>query len=96
MHISGESAIDRTVLVNVNNVITDVGDITVACFDYVQDGVIDDKDKTAWQQWINKNKNDSDFNIFADLNGDGYINAKDFALFNRFKGKSKNNIYTNI
>lgn len=32
----------------------------------------------------------------ADLNGDGYVNAKDFAMFNRFKGKSKNDIYTNI
>lgn len=93
MHISGESTIDRTILVNVNETITDVGDITVACFDYVKDGVIDEKDKTAWQQWINKNKNDSDFNAFADLNGDGYVNAKDFAMFNRFKGKSKNDIY---
>ncbi len=96
MRISGESTIDRTMLVNVNDIVTDVGDITIACFDYVKDGVIDDKDKTAWQQWINKNKNDLDFNIFADLNGDGYINAKDFALFNRFKGKSKNDIYANI
>lgn len=96
MHISGESTIDRTVLVNVNNIVTDVGDVTIACFDYVKDGIIDDQDKTAWQQWINKNKNDSDFNAFADLNGDGYVNAKDFAMFNRFKGKSKNDIYTNI
>ncbi len=96
MRISGESTSDRTMLVNVNDIVTDVGDITVACFDYVKDGVIDDKDKTAWQQWINKNKNDLDFNIFADLNGDGYINAKDFALFNRFKGKSKSDIYANI
>lgn len=70
--------------------------IQLACFDYVKDGIIDDQDKTAWQQWINKNKNDSDFNAFADLNGDGYVNAKDFAMFNRFKGKSKNDIYTNI
>lgn len=96
MRISGESTIDRTMLVNVNDIVTDIGDITIACFDYVKDGVIDDKDKTAWQQWINKNKNDLDFNIFADLNGDGYINAKDFALFNRFKGKSKSDIYANI
>lgn len=96
MHISGESTIDRTILVNVNNIVTDVGDITIACFDYVKDGIIDDQDKTAWQQWISTPSGSSPYNVFADLNGDGYVNAKDFAMFNRFKGKSKSDIYTNV
>lgn len=95
MHISGESTIDRTILVNVNDTATNVGDINVACFDYIKDGIIDSQDLTAWQQWIS-GISSSSYNIFADLNGDGYVNAIDFAMINKFKGKSKNDIYTNI
>lgn len=94
MNISGESTIDRTILVNVNDITTDVGDITVACFDYVKDGVIDNQDKTAWQQWLSTPSGSSSSNVFADLNGDGYVNAKDFAMLNKFMGKSKNDIYS--
>ena len=96
MSISGESTIDRTILVNVNNITTDVGDVTVACFDYVKDGVIDNQDKTAWQKWISTPSGTASSNVLADLNGDGYVNAKDFALLNRFMGKSKSDIYARL
>lgn len=96
MHISGESTIDRTILVNVNNVVTDIGDISVACFDYVKDGIIDENDLTAWQQWISLSSSSSSYNIFADLNGDNYINAKDFAMIYKFKGKTKSDIYEGL
>lgn len=88
--------IDRTILVNINDPVTNVGDINIACFDYIKDGIIDNQDLVAWKQWMNKNKDDFDFNVFADVNGDGCANAKDYAMINKFKGKSKHDIYTNI
>lgn len=96
MNISGESTIDRTILVNVNNVVTDLGDVSVACCDYVKDGIIDEKDFTAWRQWLSM-PNDSSCYIFADLNGDNYVNAKDFALIYQLsKRQIKGDIYEGL
>ena len=96
MNISGESTIDRTILVNVNNVVTDLGDVSVACCDYVKDGIIDEKDFTAWRQWLSM-PNDSSCYIFADLNGDNHVNAKDFALIYQLsKRQIKGDIYEGL
>ena len=83
MHISGESTIDRNILINVDNKITNIGEITIACFDYIKDGIIDDKDLNAWSTWLNKGKDSEKYNPFADLNNDGFINAKDYAMLLR-------------
>lgn len=89
MHISGESTIDRNILINVDNKITNIGEITIACFDYIKDGIIDDKDLNAWSTWLNKGKDSEKYNPFADLNNDGFINAKDYAML--FRGFYKKN-----
>lgn len=89
MHISGESTIDRNILINVDNKITNIGEITIACFDYIKDGIIDDKDLNAWSTWLNKGKDSEKYNPFADLNNDGFINAKDYAMI--FRGFYKKN-----
>lgn len=96
LKISGESTIDHTILVSITDTVINLEDITVACFDYVKDGIIDNKDKTAWQQWINVSSSSDNYNVFADINGDKYVNAKDFAILNKFMGKSKNDIYYNL
>lgn len=89
MHISGESTIDRNILINVDNKITNIGEIAIACFDYIKDGIIDDKDLNAWSTWFNTGKDSEKYNPFADLNNDGFINAKDYAML--FRGFYKKN-----
>lgn len=91
MKISGESTIDRTILVNVNNVVTDLGDVSVACCDYVKDGIIDDKDFSAWNKW------QATYYIFADLNGDNYVNGRDFVIIYQLsERKFKNDFYEGL
>lgn len=93
--ISGESTIDRTMLITVTDTEMSIGNIAVLCCDYVKDGIIDDQDKTVWQEWFSNSGGTID-NVFADINGDGFTNAKDFAMLIHFKGKGKDNIYADL
>jgi hypothetical protein len=92
--ISGNSTIDRFVIVSTTDANTNAGNVAVACFDYVNDSVIDEQDTTAWGQWLSTNHTVS--NVFADINADGVVNAKDLAYINKFKNKTKSNIYSEI
>ncbi len=95
LKISGESTIDRTILVCITESETDLGQISVACFDYVKDGVINDQDINVWMQWFNENSQSDNYNIFGDLNGDKYINSRDYVLLYFYKGKTKDDFYLN-
>lgn len=95
LKISGESTLDRTILVCITETNTeiDLGYIKVACFDYLKDGIIDRNDFTVWAQWFNETRDSDNYNIFADLNGDNYINSRDYSNYLFFMGKTKEEIY---
>ena len=91
--ISGNSVLERSIVIATtfdNNI---VGNIAIACFDYVKDGVINNQDTSAWGQWISTSQGPVS-NIFADINGDGYVNARDYAYLIRFRNKTKSEIYS--
>lgn len=91
--ISENSTFDRLILVNIDETNKDLGDIVIACFDFVKDGIIDDKDLDAWSTWFNERKGSEKYNPFADLNNDGYINGKDYAmLLTEFNNKTSDDI----
>lgn len=53
----------------------------------------DDKDLDAWSTWLNERKGSEKYNPFADLNNDGYINGKDYAmLLVEFNNKTSDDI----
>ncbi len=92
--ISGTSTIDRSVIISTIDTNTSVGNVSVACFDYIKDDVINDQDTAAWGQWLSTDHSVS--NVFADINADGVVNAKDLAYINKFKNKTKDDIYSEI
>lgn len=80
-------------MVNIDETNKDLGDIVIACFDFVKDGIIDDKDLDAWPTWFNERKGSEKYNPFADLNNDGYINGKDYdMLLTEFNNKTSDDI----
>ena len=47
----------------------------------------------AWSTWLNEGKGSEKYNPFADLNNDGFINGKDFAMLLReFNNKTSDDI----
>lgn len=91
--ITGSSTFDRSILVEIDETNKNLGDVIIACFDFVKDGVIDDKDLDAWSTWLNEGKGSEKYNPFADLNNDGFINGKDFAMLLReFNNKTSDDI----
>ena len=91
--ISGESSIARSLIIATTSTTTNLGNISVACFDYIKDDVINEQDLSAWSQWISTTSH-SVSNVFADINGDGTVNGKDYACLMRFRNKTKKNIYS--
>lgn len=90
---SGVSVLERSIVIATTNTNNGLGNIAIACFDYVKDGTIDVQDTSAWGQWISTSQGPV-ANVFADLNGDGYVNARDYAYLIRFRNKTKNEIYS--
>lgn len=91
--ITGSSTFDRSILVEIDETNKNLGDVIIACFDFVKDGVIDDKDLDAWSTWLNEGKGSEKYNPFADLTNDGFINGKDFAMLLReFNNKTSDDI----
>ena len=57
--------------------------------DFSKDGIINDEDITLFQMIISAKKDDPSYLSFVDLNGDGYINAKDLLYIKAFSGISE-------
>ncbi len=60
--------------------------IAIVGCDFSKDGVINDEDVTLFQMIISAKKDDPSYLSFVDLNGDGYINAKDLLYIKAFNG----------
>ena len=90
---SGVSVLERSIVIATTNSNNNIGNVAIACFDYVKDGTIDVQDTSAWGQWISTSQGPVS-NIFADINGDGYVNARDYAYLIRFRNKTKSEIYS--
>lgn len=91
--ISGDSTLDRSIVITTSNTNTNLGNIPVACFDYVKDGIVDEQDLSAWSQWISTASGQVS-NAFADINNDKTVNGKDYAYLLRFEGKTKSEVYS--
>lgn len=91
--ISGDSTLDRSIVITTSNTNTNLGNIPIACFDYVKDGIVDEQDLSAWSQWISTASGQVS-NAFADINNDKTVNGKDYAYLLRFEGKTKSEVYS--
>ena len=61
--------------------------VIIGC-DFSKDGRIDDEDIKLFSMIISAKKNDPSYLRFVDMNGDGYINAKDMHYIDACKGIS--------
>ncbi len=62
--------------------------IAIIGCDFSKDGRIDDEDIKLFQMIISAKKNDPSYLSFVDMNGDGYINAKDLLYIKSCSGLS--------
>ena len=79
----------RTVYLQVKNEDIELSEpiVIIGC-DFSKDGIIDDEDIRLFSMIISAKKNDPSYLCFVDMNGDGYINAKDMIYINACKGLS--------
>ncbi len=63
-------------------------DIPIIGCDFNKDGAIDDADTKLFRIALSATKNDPAYLDYVDLNSDGYINAKDFAIILKCDGLS--------
>lgn len=62
--------------------------ITIVGVDYNKDGKVDDNDLEMFSMVMSSSKDDLKYLDYADLNNDGYINAKDYVIIRSFIGTS--------
>ena len=91
-HIKYAYGFTRTIYIQVRNedIECDNPIVIIGC-DFSKDGQIDDEDVKLFSMIISAKQNDPSYLRFVDMNGDGYINAKDMLYINACKGITSQN-----
>lgn len=81
---------DRYITVAVEEESVNLGDIPIIGCDFNRDGVLSEKDEELFAYILSSEPDDPSYMSYADINNDGYINAKDFAIVHNCMGINKN------
>ena len=86
-HIRYAYGFTRNIYIQVKNADIEYDEpiVIIGC-DFSKDGRIDDEDIKLFSMIISAKKNDPSYLRFVDMNGDGYINAKDMSYINACRG----------
>lgn len=88
---------DRYVYTSVDGENLNTGDIIIIGCDFNRDGKINDEDEELFSYILSSEPDDPSYMSYADMNNDGYINGKDFAIVHSCKGINKNTFrYTDL